>query len=249
MSFCSDCFKAVTHDGTPEGQMTEIGGIPCYVATPTVDYPKDKIVLFLTDAHGMGLVNNKLLADDYARNGFKTIVPDLFNGDPVPVAALSPDAPPFDWPSWLPKHGSAQTRPLIDAVMSALKAEGVSDFACCGYCFGARYTFDLAFERLIKVAAVAHPSLLKRPEDIETYRDKAIAPLLINGCTHDPVFPPADQDKADEILKDFTPGYKRVYWEGATHGFAVKGDLSDPEVWKAKSGAFKETVEWFNKYM
>jgi hypothetical protein len=41
------------------GEMTEIGGVPCYVATPTVNYPKDKAVLFLTDAHGMLLVNNK----------------------------------------------------------------------------------------------------------------------------------------------------------------------------------------------
>jgi hypothetical protein len=30
----------------------------------------------------------------------------------------------------------------------------------------ARYTFDLAFDRLIKVAFVAHPSLLKRLHDL-----------------------------------------------------------------------------------
>ncbi|KAJ7886889.1 Alpha/Beta hydrolase protein [Mycena olivaceomarginata] len=249
MSFCAGCFKAVTHDGTPEGEMTEIGGVPCYVATPTVDYPKDKAVLFLTDAHGMLLVNNKLLADDYARNGFKTVVPDLFNNDAVPVASLSPGAPPFDWPSWLPKHGAAQTRPIVDAVIDALKAEGVKEIAASGYCFGARYTFDLAFDRVVRVAVVAHPSLLKRPQDLETYRDKATAPLLINGCTHDPVFPLEDQEKADEILANFAPGYKREYWDGASHGFALKGNLSDPKVWEAKTGAFKATIEWLFKYL
>ncbi|KAJ6514487.1 Alpha/Beta hydrolase protein [Mycena vitilis] len=251
MSFCADCFKAVTHDGTPQGQIIELGGVTCYVATPSVDYPKDKAVLFLTDALGLELVNNKLLADDYARNGFKTIVPDLFNGDPVPVAALEPGAPPFDWPKWLPAHGAAQTRPLIDAVISALKSEGVTEFAASGYCFGGRYTFDLAFDRVIKVAVVAHPSLLKRPEDLEIYRDKATAPLLINGCTHDPVFPPEDQEKADAILGggNFAPGYKRLYWEGVAHGFAVKHDLGDPKIRAAKEGAFKATVEWLSKYM
>jgi hypothetical protein len=30
-----------------------------------------------------------------------------------------------------------------------------------------RYAFDLAFDNVIKVAAVAHPSLLKVPEDLE----------------------------------------------------------------------------------
>ena len=42
-----------------------------YVATPTIDYPKDKVVLFLTDVFGPQLVNAQLLADDFARNGFK----------------------------------------------------------------------------------------------------------------------------------------------------------------------------------
>ncbi|KAJ6512737.1 chlorocatechol-degradation protein, partial [Mycena sanguinolenta] len=214
-------------------------GVPCYVATPTVHYPKYKIVLFLTDAHGMYICIWSLLAEDYTRNGFKTIVPDLFNGDPIPVVSLSPGVRSSFRLAFM--AAEAQTRPLIDAVMATLKAEGVTDVACCGC---TRYTFDLAFERLIKGAAIAHPSLLKRPEDIEvqTVLLGLTAPLL-NGCTHDPGFPPADQEKADEILKDFAPGYKRVYWDGASHRFALKGDLSDPEVWKAKSGAFKETVE------
>jgi hypothetical protein len=30
-----------------------------------------------------------------------------------------------------------------------------------------RYTFDLAFENIIKVAVVSHPSLLKVPDDLE----------------------------------------------------------------------------------
>ena len=33
-----------------------------------------------------------------------------------------------------------------------------------------RYTFDLAFDNIIKVAAVAHPSLLRVPADLEVGR-------------------------------------------------------------------------------
>jgi hypothetical protein len=33
------------------------GGVECYVATPTVSYPKDKVLLFLTDVYGHVLVN------------------------------------------------------------------------------------------------------------------------------------------------------------------------------------------------
>ncbi|KAJ7133255.1 dienelactone hydrolase endo-1,3,1,4-beta-D-glucanase [Mycena epipterygia] len=251
MSFCADCFKAVIHEGTPQGEMTEIGGVPCYVATPSVDYPKDKVVLFLTDALGVILQNNQLLADDFARNGFKTIMPDLFNGDPIPAAVLEPGAAPFDWQAWLVRHGAEPTRPLIDAVVSALKVDGVTAIAATGYCFGGRYVFDLAFEGIIQVASVAHPSLLKVPDDLETYRDKATAPLLINSCTHDDLFPHAAQEKADTLLGNgkFAPGYKRVYFEGLTHGFAIKGDLSDPKVKAGKEEAFKGTVEWFLEYL
>ncbi|KAJ7923344.1 hypothetical protein B0H13DRAFT_2403262 [Mycena leptocephala] len=132
MNFCDGCFKA-----------GEIQGRPCYVATPQVNYPKDKVVLFLPDAHRLALVNNRPHNSswriDYVRNVFKvTAVPDLFNGDHVLVVALEP----------------------------ALKSQGVIEMACAGYCFGARYTFDLAFDRLIKVAFVAHPSLLKRLHDL-----------------------------------------------------------------------------------
>jgi hypothetical protein len=47
----------------------------------------------------------------------------------------------------------------------------------------------------------------------------------------------------------FAPGYKREYFPKCTHGFAVRGDLSIPEVKAGKEGAFKAAVEWFIKYM
>ncbi|KAF7342218.1 Protein AIM2 [Mycena venus] len=263
MSFCADCFKAVTHDGTPEGETRRF--------------------FFLTDACGLELVNNKLLTDDYARNGFKTIAIDLFNGDPVPVEALNPgvlsflicvrdapdsfffllQAPPFDWPNWLPRHGPAQTRPLLDVVIAALKTEGVADIAASGYCFGGMpCVLSWSDSNMPKIPRrlLQHAThltwrltvLLKLPSwHIQTYRNKATAPLLINGCTFDPVFPPEDQEKADTILGsgNFAPGYKREYWEGCSHGFAVKGDLADEKVKEAKEGAFKATMEWLFKYM
>ncbi|KAJ7708656.1 Alpha/Beta hydrolase protein [Mycena rosella] len=228
MSFCADCFKAVVHEGTPKGEMVEIGGVQCYVAMPNVEYPKDKVVLFLTDACGLGLPNNKLLADDFARNGFKTIVPDLFSGDAVPESAFEPDAPPFDWQKWVTRHGAAETRPLLDAMVAALQDQhGVVAMAGTGYCFGGRYVFDLALEGIITVAAVAHPSLLKAPDDFEKYLATATAPLLINSCTIDQAFPPEMQAQADTIL----------------------GDMNDPKVKAGKEGAFKATVDWFLEYL
>ncbi|KAK6992954.1 dienelactone hydrolase endo-1,3,1,4-beta-D-glucanase [Favolaschia claudopus] len=246
MSFCKDCVKGVTHEGTPEGAMQTIGGIECYVATPTVDYPKDKVILMLTDVFGLPLVNNKLLTDDFARNGFKTITPDLFNKDPAPADAMTSG---FDLQKWVLNHEQIHVRPIIDSVIAALKAEGVTSFGAVGYCYGGRYIFDLAFDNVIAVAATAHPSRLHIPADLEKYVSHSKVPLLINSCTVDRQFPHEAQAQADEIFKNFGPGYKREYFEGCTHGFAVRGDLSDPKIKKGKEGAFKATVEWFLKYL
>ena len=62
---------------------------------------------------------------------------------------------------------------------------------------------------------------------MKEYFEKAKAPLLINSCEIDPAFPIESQAVADQVLGDgaFPPGYERTYWEGCTHGFAVRGDM------------------------
>jgi hypothetical protein len=73
--------------------------------------------------------------------------------------------------------------------------------------------------------------------------------LLINSCEFDQTFPVNIHDKVDALFADFKPGYERRYFEGCTHGFAVRGDLSDPKVKLGKEGAFEASVEWFKKHL
>ena len=63
-------------------------------------------------------------------------------------------------------------------------------------------------------------------------------------------FPIEAQAKADELLGNgkFAPGYRREFFEGCMHGFAVRGDLNDPKVKAGKEGAFKAAVEWLKTY-
>ncbi|KAJ7124351.1 hypothetical protein C8R44DRAFT_734851 [Mycena epipterygia] len=65
-------------------------------------------------------------------------------------------------------------------------------------------------------------SLIQVPADLEKYVATAKAPLLINSCEVDPQFPTEKQAAADKIFAGFAPGYKRLYFEGCTHGFAVR---------------------------
>lgn len=68
---------------------------------------------------------------------------------------------------WFPKHGPEQTRPPLDAAIVALREEGVTLFGATGYCFGGRYSVDLAIEGVTKAVALAHPSLIQAPGDFE----------------------------------------------------------------------------------
>jgi len=247
MSLCKHCISGVRHEGIPSGKDETINGVACYVATPTVDYPKDKALFFLSDALGIDFINNKLLVDDFALNGFKVIAPYIFEGDPVPLSALDdPKSSTFDFKPWVEKHSPAITQALVEKVITELKAQGVTKFATIGYCYGARLCFNFAFAGETTATVINHPSLLENPSDLEKYA-KTNVPLLINSCDVDPVFPAEFQAKADEILGGgkFVPGYERVHWKGCTHGFAVKGDLSDPNVKAGKEGAFKAAVEFF----
>lgn len=80
--------------------------------------------------------NNLLLADEFAKSGYLTIVPDLFNGDQVPADAL--ESGKFDLQSWLPKHVPNVTDPIVSSTLKhireALKIESVG---AVGYCYGA----------------------------------------------------------------------------------------------------------------
>ncbi|KAG1738862.1 Alpha/Beta hydrolase protein [Suillus paluster] len=249
MSLCKHCIQGVRHEGEPLGKLETIGGVPCYVATPAVDYPKDKVILFLPDVFGIELINAKLLIDDFGNNGFKVVGIDYLNNDALPADALN--SPTFDLGKWFGGHGADKTRPPLDKVIAALKEEGVTKFGATGYCFGGRYVFDLALENVIQCAVTSHPSLLKIPDDLKKYLADAKAPLLINSCETDQQFPIAAQAQADEILGNgkFAPGYKREYFPGCTHGFAVRGDMSIPEVKAGKEGSFKASVEFFLEHL
>lgn len=250
MSLTQDCIAGVRHEGTPEGTLEKLGGTETYVAIPKdLDYPKEKAVLFLTDVFGIALVNNKLLCDDFARNGFQVYAPDFFDGDYLPTDGMN--NPDFDVEAWRARHPYEKVRPRLDAVVAELKKRGITVFGATGYCFGAKYAIDLAKENVIASAVIAHPSRIAVPDDFTYMLAHSHASLLINSCEVDQAFPQESQAKADEIFGEgkYAPGYQRLHWEGCRHGFAVRGDMSDPKVKAGKEGAFKATVEWFAEKM
>nr|ASN74467.1 dienelactone hydrolase [Glaciozyma antarctica] len=241
----SCCIRGVSHEGTPKGTVTSFNGTPTYVTLPSGDYDKTKALLFCPDVFGLELQNAKLLADDFAANGYATYLPDYLAGDALHKDALNDGT--FDLMGWLGKHPQSVTRPYLDALIAGLKEQGVKEFAATGYCYGGRYVFDLALDHIIKVAIVSHPSLLSVPEDLEKLKSVGTIPFLWNTCETDFAFGPEKQEIADKVFAD-DKNYKRTFAPGCDHGFAVRGDLSVPAIKAGKEVAFEESVKWLQKH-
>ncbi|KAG1801755.1 hypothetical protein EV424DRAFT_1351881 [Suillus variegatus] len=131
----------------------QIAGVTCYVATPTIDNAKDKVIL-LPDAFGVK-TPQQLLADDFVTNGFKVVTIDY------PDRSFKLKNKSLDF--WGRLAATAKvTSPSLDKVIAALKEEGATKFGATG-----RHTFDLAFDNIIQCAVVSHLSLLNLPDDLE----------------------------------------------------------------------------------
>ena len=38
----------------------DIAGVKCYIATPSGEYDKSKVLIYISDAYGLELVNNRV---------------------------------------------------------------------------------------------------------------------------------------------------------------------------------------------
>ena len=86
---CPDCFRGGRVTGKPKGTIQSLYGVPTYIAGAQDTSPSDSTIIYFTDAFGLSLVNNKVLADAYASaTGLRVLVPDIIPGGPVPASAL-----------------------------------------------------------------------------------------------------------------------------------------------------------------
>lgn len=115
-------------------------------------------------------------------------MPDLFNGNPVPVNI--PEG--FDLPGWLKNYQPQQLDPIVDSVIKELKGKlGTKRIGGVGYCFGAKYVTRFLKNGQIDVGYVAHPSFVEADEL------KAIqGPLSISAAGEWCNFPPK-MDRTD----------------------------------------------------
>lgn len=188
---CPDCFKGSVHDhAEPTGQFATLHGWKTYIAG---DANAKSAILYLPDAFGLKLINNKLLADRYAAGtGCKVLIPDLLwrgGADPSYMDAvetlLTPGGNFFArlWaffqiaPSLIPFMifgGAPKTYPEILKYARAVRADLApgGKLGVAGFCWGGYGSTNLCTEtagegggeRLIDAQFNGHPSQLKIPD-------------------------------------------------------------------------------------
>ncbi|MBW0472038.1 hypothetical protein O181_011753 [Austropuccinia psidii MF-1] len=249
MACGEQCISLFIHEGKPSGTFSTLNGVRVYVATPPNPTPH-KAILISPDIYGVDLKNTQLLADRFAKDvNVPTYLIDTLGGNTVAEPGKQPEN--FSLLEWIQSNPPTGMMPYIEKVIEHLKGNNISHFAVAGYCYGGKHVLLMSQLNWVQVAAAFHPSLLEIPGDIEKLLSTGKVPLLINSCETDAQFPINSQKITDGILGDgkYKPGYKRTYYHGATHGFGCRADLNNELEKKAFDESYKETVEWFKKYL
>lgn len=65
----------------------------------------------------------------------------------------------------------------------------------------------------------------------------------------DSIFPAPKRRESEDILVDIKATYQINLFSGVSHGFAVRGDLSQRQIKWAKEQAFYQAVAWFDEHV
>ncbi|VVT54507.1 uncharacterized protein SAPINGB_P004110 [Magnusiomyces paraingens] len=232
------CAKGFKHTGEAVGKFITLDGIEYYV-TGDESLASTKFHLMLSDIIGHRLINAQLLADEYAKTGYFVVIPDLFSGDP---ALLNPPEGYDVFRDWAPKHVPEITQPIVDQVVKTIQSKWNPTFVVAtGFCFGAKYAVRLLATDFVKVSAIFHPSFVTIDEI------RAIKGALYIGASEDDYMLTAPlRRQTEDVLLEIKAKYRLTLNFGVEHGFAIRGDISQPWIKYAKERVFGDAVDWFN---
>ncbi|KAF7713652.1 Dienelactone hydrolase family protein [Penicillium ucsense] len=236
------CASGFKHQGTPAGEVKNIDGVDTYITYPKDNQTPEKAVVFLSDIFGI-FPNSQLLADEYAKSGYLTVIPDLFQGDAISTADM--DSGKVDFGAWLPKHQPANVDPVVEAAIKYVRETlGVKKVAAVGYCFGAKYVTRFLKTNKVDVGFVAHPSFVTH-EELGAIQ----GPYSIAAAETDSIFTTQLRHESEETLIKTGQPWQINLFGGVAHGFAVRGDLNVKVQKFAKEQAFYQAVAWFREYL
>ncbi|KAH7355322.1 Alpha/Beta hydrolase protein [Rhexocercosporidium sp. MPI-PUGE-AT-0058] len=258
---CDSSSSSPIWEGKSKGKIISVDGIETYVSrglqlsltsedseVRTSNEPDEdlkRVILFLTEAHGIYLPNAQLLADSFASHlNCDVFVPDQFAGQ----SRLPKGETPKAFEEWKMRHEPPVTDPILTRIVKYIHdtyGKGVR-IGGVGYCFGGRYIIRLMGCGIIDVGVVNHPSFFTMEEVEKLGKGKKLA---MYAAEKDDILPPDKRRQTEDVLTSVGATWISTVFSGTEHGFSVRGDLSIKEVRLAKERAFKGAVEWFSDWL
>ncbi|KAF6809851.1 dienelactone hydrolase [Colletotrichum sojae] len=255
------CFTGTIHEGNPAGKVEDIIEVPTYVVRPADvgSSANGHVVLYFPDVWGLS-INAKLLMDGFAAAGYTALGMDYFRGDPISkyrTSMTEPPPPGFDQAAWRTKHWDFACENMPKWTLAVKEKFGgqtpgkQTRYACTGYCFGAPFVCNLLGgedgengDPVVSAGAFAHPTVLKEEHFMGVKK-----PLLLSCAENDKAFPTESRRKAVDILQKEQKIYNLQLFSGVSHGFAVKGDPSDPYQRWCKEQCLRGMIDWFDLWL
>ncbi|KAI9830154.1 MAG: hypothetical protein M1819_005831 [Sarea resinae] len=273
---CRDCFSGTLHSGTPKGSTTRLHGLNTYVAEPpSADSPLKGIVVVIPDLFGWETPNSRCLADEYARKGnFRVYLPDFMDGHACSAHVQPMMEKLMDAGLWanimkiyylpvtlyhalpsLIRTRTSISHPRVVAFLSALRENEASALpvGAAGFCWGGKHVALLTRDSvkaanglsLIDAGFTGHPSQLKLPEDMELVK----LPLSVAVGPEDMALGKENLAIMQTVLsKKVEVETEVVVYDGAKHGFCIRGDPTDEKQNKQGHEAEDQAVAWFGRW-
>lgn len=267
---CPDCFSgSINNNETPTGTIKTVHGREIYIAEPPNGTQAKGIIIIVPDAFGLPFVNNRILADHYARKGgFKVYLPDFMDGTAAPVWMIQTLHNVLNGP-WLYKpynvvwaitgfvpflirNSFGKSMPKVNEFFTAVrKDEGASlPVGAAGFCWGGPHIFDLAKGKevngkpLVDAVFTAHPSNLSIPGDVKGIKK----PVSVAIGDKDFAMSIQQVREMEGALKKID-GLKSevVVYPGAGHGFSIRADLANEKQAEQAAEAEDQAVKFFTE--
>ncbi|KAI9761244.1 MAG: hypothetical protein M4579_001164 [Chaenotheca gracillima] len=266
----------VVDPGTANGEESEMCSLRTYIAKPNFDRNIAPIVVIIPDAFGWTFDNARIMAEEYASRGnFLVLVPDFMNGDHADERILAsmdqfnaPDVSLFKKVllgsqalkrllPFLYRNRRSVVQQRILSFFETLRNDNTRPIGVAAFGWGGLYAIQLTHPRLsatpgrrtlVDAAFVAHPTSAKVPDDF----DLVSVPLSFAIGTEDILVKSSRVNTIREILSrnaSPTVEHETVLYQGAKHGFAMRGNQENREERVAGLQAVDQAVAWFVRWL